>query len=768
MNSDWIQAFVSGGVHRGSDTSPAGGGPSPASEGPGTTRRDFLKTAAAGLVVGVYLPGLVRVGRGGIAEAAPTGAGVPLDATDALFEPNAFVRIAPDDTVTVLVKHIEFGQGPFTGLTTLVAEELDADWSQMRAKAAPADVTKYANTLFGIQGTGGSTAMANSWEQMRRAGATARAMLVEAAARRWDVPAAGITVAAGVVRHAASGREARFGELAAEAAELPVPTEVRLKDPSEFGLIGTEVPKLDTAEKTTGAARFTIDVYREGMLTAAVLHPPRFGSKPASVDASAARRVPGVVDVQAIPQGVAIYARDTWSAFQGREALEAAWDESGAETRSSRELFELYRKTVETPGAPATSRGDAAGAIAGSGAALDVVYQFPFLAHAPMETLDAVAVRGPDGVDVWMGSQLQTGDQQAFAEVLGLEMGEVRIHTQFAGGSFGRRAQPDSGFAREAAEVLARAEPGTPVKLVWSREDDIRGGRYRPLTVHRLRGGVDDRGEIVGWEQTIATQSIVKGSPFEAMIQNGIDPTSVEGAADLPYAIPNLSVTLHTMEVGVPILWWRSVGHTHTAYTVETFLDELLEAGGKDSVEGRLALLGKAPREAGVLRAVAELADWGSPVPESRARGVAVHKSFNSYVAQVAEVSRGRDGLPKVHRVWCAVDCGVAVNPNVITAQMESGIGFGLGAVLYDEITLEEGGTVREGNFHDYRAIRIDAMPKVEVRVLRSSEPPTGVGEPGVPPIGPAVANAWRKLTGEAVRRLPFTAHRDGAGSAAS
>jgi isoquinoline 1-oxidoreductase beta subunit len=665
----------------------------------------------------------------------------------------------------VLIKHIEFGQGPYTGLSTLVAEELDADWSQMRAEAAPADVSKYANTLFGIQATGGSTAIANSYEQMRRAGATARAMLVAAAAAEWGVPAGEIEVSRGVVRHPGTGRESGFGALAERAAGLAVPEDVRLKDPSEFRLIGTEVPRLDTARKTTGEARFTIDIHHDGMLTAAVAHPPRFGAVVGSVDASRALRVPGVVDVQQIPSGVAVYARDTWSAFRGREALAVRWDESGAERRSSSELFDLYRRRTETAGAAvAASRGDAAGAIAGAARSLDAVYEFPFLAHAPMETLDAVAVRRADGVEVWMGSQLQTLDQAAFAEVLGFEPAQVRLHTELAGGSFGRRAQPDAGFAREAAEVLARAEPGTPVKLVWSREDDIRGGRYRPLAVHRLRGGVDAGGDLVGWEQTIATQSIFAGSPFEAMIRDGVDPSSVEGAADMPYAVPNLSVDLHTMETGVPILWWRSVGHTHTAYAVETFLDELLEAGGRDPVEGRLALLGDAPREAGVLRAVAELSDWGGAPPEGRARGVAVHKSFESYVAQVAEVSRGEAGLPRVHRVWCAVDCGVAVNPNVITMQMESGIGFGLGAVLFDEITLEEGGTVRERNFDGYRSLRIPEMPEVEVRILPSTEAPTGVGEPGVPPIGPAVANAWRKLTGESVRRLPFTAHRDRAG----
>ena len=726
-------------------------------------RREFLKTAATGLIVGAYLPTFVRGARAeetGVSAAARLDAGASGLGGRQAFAPNAFVRIAPDDTVTVIVKHIEFGQGPYTGLSTLVAEELDADWSQMRAESAPADVTRYANSLFGVQGTGGSTAIANSYEQMRRAGATARAMLVAAAAAEWAVPAGEIAVSAGVVRHAVSGREARFGELADAASRLPVPEDVPLKDPSEFRLIGTELPKLDTPDKTTGAARFTMDIYRDGMQTVAVAHPPRFGSAVGSLDDAAARRVRGVIDVRAIPSGVAVYARDTWSAFKGREALAIEWDEAAAETRSSEALFELYRTTTESAGAPAQTRGDAAAALAGAASVLEAVYEFPFLAHAPMEPLDAVAVRDAEGVEVWMGSQVQTLDQGAFAEVLGVAPEQVRIHTQLAGGSFGRRAQGAADFAREVAHALAAVPAGTPIKLVWSREDDIRGGRYRPLTVHRVRGAVNARG-IAGWEHTIATQSIFAGSPFESMVQDGIDPSSVEGVVDTPYALPHLSVTLHTMENGVPILWWRSVGHTHTAYVMETFLDELLEADGKDPVEGRLALLRNSPRHAGVLRAAAELAGWGGPVPAGRARGVAVHKSFESYVAQVAEVSRGGDGLPRVHHVWCAVDCGVAVNPNIITAQMESGIGYGLGAILYDEITLEEGGTVRQRNFDRYRSIRIDEMPAVDVRVIRSTEPPTGVGEPGLPPIGPAVANAWRALTGESVRRLPFTAHRD-------
>lgn len=715
------------------------------------SRRDFLRHSAmagAGLVIGVHLPRVSRAQSGAASVIQGDGEGV--------FAPNAFIRIAPDDTVTVLSKHIEFGQGPYTGLATLVAEELDADWSQMRAESAPARVDLYKNLAFGMQGTGGSTAMANSYEQMRRAGAAARAMLVAAAAAEWGVPADGITVEQGVVIHEASGRTVRFGELAGRAAATSVPENVTLKSPEAFRLIGKRLPKLDSRIKSTGEAVFTFDVTRPGMLTVLVAHPSRFGARVKSVDDTAARQIKGIVDVKTIPAGVAVYGRSFWAAKKGRDVLEIEWDESGTESRSSSDIVAAYRKLAQSPGTPAASRGDVESGLAGAAATLEAEYEFPYLAHAPMEPLDCVIELNEGRCEAWLGSQLQTVDQQTIGDVLGMQPDQVTINTMLAGGSFGRRAQPDSGFAREAAEALKALGPNAPpIKLVWTREDDIRGGRYRPIYVHRLRGGLDDRGEIVAWEQVIVGQSIVAGSPFAGMIQEGIDPTSVEGARDLPYSVPNLSVSLHSPEVGVPVLWWRSVGHTHTGFATEAFLDELLARAGRDPVEGRLALLKEHPRHAGVLRAVAKLADWGAPLPDGRARGVAVHKSFNSYVAEIAEVSRDDNGYPRVHKVWCAVDCGVAVNPNVITAQMEGGIGYGLGAALFDEITLEDGRVV-QSNFHNYRSLGIDEMPEIEVTIVRSAESPTGVGEPGVPPIAPAVANAWAALTGERVRRLPF------------
>jgi isoquinoline 1-oxidoreductase beta subunit len=721
----------------------------------GVSRRSFLRVlggTGVGLVVGVGMDIDAAAQSSGAASVIRSSGGTPtVDAT-------GFVTIAPDNTVTVLVKHVEMGQGPYTGLATLVAEELDADWSQMRAEAAPSDPDKYKNLAFGIQGTGGSTAIANSYEQMRRAGATARALLVAAAAESWNVPPSQVTVSRGVLSHPSSGRKATFGELAERAAGQPAPQDVKLKDPSRFTLIGkTTTSRLDTAAKSTGQAIFTIDVQRPDMLTVLVAHPPHFGGRAAQVDDAAARKVNGVVDVRAIPQGVAVYADSFWAAKKGRDALQVRWDDAGTEHRSTEQLLAQYRGAAAAPDVVAIDRGQARRVLEQPGGrVLEAEYVFPYLAHAPMEPLDCAIELKAGRCQAWYGCQMQTIDHQAIAKVLGLTADRVQIHTVLAGGSFGRRAQPGGDLAAEAAEALKALGRDAAIKLLWTREDDMRGGRYRPFLLHRARGKLDATGNIAAWDHVIVGQSIIKGSPFEAMMTDGLDPTTAEGLSDLPYALPNLRVTARTMEVGVPVLWWRSVGHTHTAYAAETFLDELLATAGRDPVQGRLVLLKDQPRHAGVLREVARLAGWkGAKAGNGRARGVAVHKSFDSYVAQIAEVSRGADGMPKVEKVWCAVDCGVPVNPDVIRAQMEGGIGFGLGAVLFDEITLLEG-RVQQGNFNDYRMIRIHEMPQVQVSVIASTQKPTGVGEPGVPPIGPAVANAWRALTGESVRHLPF------------
>ena len=706
------------------------------------TRRRFLQsTALAGatLLIGFRL------------DPRPA-----LAAGDAL-EPNAFVRIAPDNIVTIIGKHIEMGQGSYTGLATILAEELDADWAQVRVEPAPADAERYNNLLWGpMQGTGGSTAMANSWEQLRQAGATARAMLVEAAAKDWGVPASEITVDRGVVSHAPSGRQATFGELVPKAKGLTPPTQAPLKDPKDWKLVGKRLPRVDGRAKTDGSAQFTMDVKLPGMLTALIARPPRFGATVKSFDATPARQVKGVTHVVPVPSGVAVVATSFWAARKGREALRVTWDESRAETRGSDELYVAYRALARRPGKSARREGDAASALRGAAKVFEAVYEFPYLAHAPMEPLDAVVRLAPDECEMWAGSQIPTVDQQVVARIVGLPPAKVRINTMLAGGSFGRRATPNGDVAGEAAAVAKAVGGGAPVKLVWTREDDLQGGRYRPLYVHRLRAGLDARGNIVAWEQRIVGQSILKGTPFEpVMVKNGVDQTSVEGASSLPYAVPNLSVELHTTDVGVPVLWWRSVGSTHTAFSTETFLDELAHAAGRDPLEVRRALLLKHPRHLATLDLAAEKAGYRNPLPAGRARGIAVHESFNSVVAQIAEVSLRPDGLPKVERVTCAVDCGTAINPDVVRAQMEGGIGYGLAAAMWSEITIVKG-RVQERNFDGYRPLRIDEMPAVEVHIVSTGAAPTGVGEPGVPPIAPAVANALFHLTGRRVRRLPF------------
>ena len=702
------------------------------------TRRSFL-AGAASLVIAATLPRPARA-----------------DGAGQVLTPNAFVRVAPDSTVTVLVKHSEFGQGTWTGLTTMVAEELDADWSQMRAENAPANVELYASSIFGVQGTGGSTATPGSWLPMRQAGAAARAMIVEAAARTWGVPVDDIAVRAGVVSHAASGRSASFGDLVQEATRSVPPNEPRLKTPDRFVLIGRNVPRIDAPEKSNGTARYGIDLFEDGLLTVAVARPPRFGATLLSFDPSSALAMPGVRRVERIPSGVAVYADDTWAAFQGREALETVWDDSNAETRSSDEMMRVWAQAARSGGTVAEDRGDVAAALNEAAEVLEAEYHFPFLAHAALEPLNGVISLAEDRAEFWMGSQWQTSDQNAAAEVLGLTPDQVAINTMLTGGSFGRRTTQDNHFAAELSHVARAAGTGS-YKLIWSREDEMRGGYYRPLTAHYLQGGLNAKGEIIAWRNNVATQSLLAGSAFEQFVVDGIDGSSIEGSRDLPYTLPNSQVTLSTMESSVPVLWWRAVGHTHTAYATETFLDELLERGGKDRVQGRLdLLLQDRTRDRGVLERVAEIAGWQGPdAGNGLARGVALHKSFNSYVAMIADVS-DEGGQPRVHRVWVAVDCGIAVNPAIIEAQISGGLGFGLSAALFEEVRLLDGGEVETSNYDRYRILRQSEMPEVTVSIVESMESPTGIGEPGTPPVAPAVGNAWRALTGQTPRRLPF------------
>ena len=705
------------------------------------SRRSFIGGGAA-LVIGLSLPGRAR----GAASAA--------GATAPRLEANAFVRIGQDDLVTIVIKHIEFGQGAATGLATIVADELDADWAQVRIEFAPNNDALYKNLAFGTMATGGSSGMRNSWMQMRNAGAAARAMLVEAAAKRWRVPAETIEVSRGVV--SAPGRSARFGELVGDAATLTPPASPRLKTPDQFTLIGKEIPRLDSRIKCDGTAEFTLDVALPGMVHAAILHPPAFGGKVARIDDTAALASPGVLAVKPVPQGVAVFAKSFYEALKGRSALDVQWDLAAAETRSTEQIFAAAEMLARTPGKIIEQSGDVDAGFAQAAHRLEATYRFPYLAHAPMEPLDAVMQVKDGDLDVWMGAQFQVMDTKAIAQAVGVAPDRARLHERYAGGSFGRRATMALDFAREAGAVCKAWGGSEPVKFVWTRENDIMGGFYRPQMVHRLRGAIDADGKISCWDQTVAGQSFVLGSPMGAAAEKrGYDDSMLEGSSDLAYRLGAHRLGVQVLKCGVPTNFWRSVGFSHNSYVVETFLDELLALGGRDAVQGRLELI-EDPRLRGVIERVTATSGYGRRLPEGHAFGVASVKSFKSYVAQIVEVSVGADGLPVVHKVWCAVDCGVPINPGVIRAQIEGGIGFALGHVLYAEIEMTEGGLVAQRNFDRYRSLRIGEMPDVEVAIIDSSIDPTGIGEPGVPPLGPAVANAWRRLTGYRVRRLPF------------
>ena len=719
---------------------------------PELTRRQFLQLtslAGSGLTLGIMLPGC----------GSQPGAG---SAAGPLTMP--FVRVAPDNTVTVISKHLEAGQGVWTGLPAIVAEELDASWAQIRVESAPAEVPTYQNLAFVPMGahaqlTGGSTAVANSWQQLREAGATARAMLVAAAAARWGVPATDITVSEGVVSHAGTGRKATLGELAGAAAKLPVPANVPLKNPTDFKIVGNEkLPRLDARAKSTGKQQFAIDVMLPEMMTAVVMRPPRFGARASSFDASKAKAVAGVVDVVQIPRGVAVVGRDMWSAKKGREALTVTWDESDAEKRGTTELMKEYRALGRGKEALTVKEvGDADAALAHAVKRVEGEFEFPYLAHATMEPLTAVCRLSPDKCEIWAGCQFQTGDQAAAAAAVGLKPEQVTINTLAAGGTFGRRATPDSDYVSEVASIAKATGGKYPVRLIWTREDDITGGRYRPLNYHRITAGLGKDGKVA-YGQRIVGQSILIGTPFESvLVKNGIDPTATGGSAAEQYDLDHAHVSWTPSKVGVPVLWWRSVEHTHMAFSKEVMIDELAQAAGEDPVAFRLKLLGTHPRHVGALKLAAEKAGWDKPFPKEkgRGRGVAVHESFGSVVAQVAEVTVSGNKIT-VDRVVCAVDCGIAVTPDVVKAQMQSGIGYGLSAALYGKITLTDG-HVDQTNFHQYQVLRINDMPRaVEVHIVPSRNPPSGVGEPGVPPIAPAVANAVRAATGTRLRTLPF------------
>lgn len=710
-----------------------------------TTRRRFLQVSAlagGGFVLGVSLPNVVR----GAAAGAGGADGSPL---------TAFLRVHEDGRIVFVSPNVEMGQGIFTSHAMIVAEELDADIERFEAQHCPVDPV-YNNPFFGVIGTGGSTSTAAFWLPLRKAGASARAMLLAAAAERLGVPATRLRAERGRVI-APGGVSLSYGELATAAAKQAAPEDPDLKDPSEFRIIGTSTRRLEGPEKVTGRATFGIDFRLPGMLTAVVRRPPVFGGASRAVrNEDDVLALPGVRKVKTIPSGVAVLADTYWQAKRACDRLEVDWDDGPDAGFSTEKLYARFEELSRSPGMVAEDEGDAEARLARRGEdSVAATFSVPYLAHAPMEPLNATARVQEGEAEVWAGTYFQTVDRGNVARRLGLDPERVRIHALLAGGAFGRRATADSDFIMDAVEA-ARGED-VPVKVVWAREDDIRGGKYRPLAVHRVEASLGEDGFPEAWRQRVVTQSILAGTPFEqALVHDGIDHTSVEGAAGMPYAVPHRRVELHSPELGITRLWWRSVGHTHTAFAGEHFLDILARRAGKDPLAYRRKLLeGGDPRLLRVLELATEKAGWGKKLPEGHAHGLALRKSFSSYVCQVFECSLSADGIPLTHRVTCAVDVGIAVNPWNIEQQVQGSVAYAMTAALYGTIDIEDG-RVRQGNFHDYRILRMHEMPRVEVHVVPSAEPPTGIGEPAVPPVAPAMANARLALSGEATYRLPF------------
>jgi isoquinoline 1-oxidoreductase beta subunit len=670
---------------------------------------------------------------------------------DTVFAPNAYLRIGSDNSIKILLAHVEMGQGVWTTLPMLIAEELDCDWDKIQVEHAP-PAQPYLHTVFGLQITGGSSSTWSEFDRYRTAGATARVQLVQAAAQKFGVPATDCHTEKGYV--IAGNKKASYGELADAAGKLAAPTAVTLKDPKDWKRIGKPTKRLDAKNKILGQAVFGMDVHFDGMLTAVVAHAPVFGGKVKSVDDKDTKAIKGVRQVVQVPNGVAVIADHFWAAKQGRDSLKIEWDLGPNAGMNSTAQWEQYRTLAKTKGNTATQKGDAIKALASSSKKIEAEYTLPYLAHAPMEPLNCTVKLSKDGCEIWTGTQMPGLEQGAAASILGLKPEQVKVNTVFLGGGFGRRATPAADFVSEAVHI-AKAS-GKFIKMVWTREDDIRGGYYRPAFLHHVRVGLDSKGMPAAWNHSIVGQSIMAGTFFEATIQNGIDSTSVEGVSDSPYLaeIANHNVELHSPKSAIPVLWWRSVGHTHTAFVMETLIDRLATAAGKDPVAYRRQLLQKHPRHLAALNLAAEKSGWSKPLPAGRYRGIAVHESFGSYVAQVAEISITKGKL-QVHKVTCAIDCGLAVNPDGVKSQMEGCIIFGLTALLYGEITLDKG-QVKQTNFHNYKMARMNETPLTEVYIVDSTEKMGGAGEPGVPPVAPAIANAIFAATGKPILRLPL------------
>jgi isoquinoline 1-oxidoreductase beta subunit len=698
-------------------------------------RRSFLKTSAAGtagLLIGFYFPGEMET------VAAATGAPVVL---------NAWIHVGTDDLVTILIDKSEMGQSILTGLAMIAADELDCDWKKVRTEFAPAGKV-YFNPRFGAQGTGGSSGTPTSWDPLRKASATARTLLLEAAAQKWGVASSECSAENSTILHAATKRRLTYGSLAEAAAKLPVPQNLALKTPDQYRLIGKPTKRLDTPQKVNGSAQYGIDVRLPGMLYAVVARCPVFAGKVASFDAVKAKAIPGVKDVIQISSGVAVIADNTWTAMQGRRALDVQWDEGPNAKLTSAAISKQLADAAAQPGPVARKEGDVNAGLASAATKVEIDYEVPFLAHATMEPQNCTAHVRTDRCDVWAPTQAQTSSQATAARITGLGTDSVFIHTTFLGGGFGRRFEAD--FIGEAVEVSKAMN--APVKVTWSREDDMQHDYYRMVSHARCTAGLDADGWPVVWSSRVSSPSLL--ARFGPLKDN-FDHRSVESLDSVPYAIPNILVDYQLVNTGVPIGFWRSVGASQNGFFLESFMDEIATAGKKDPYELRRRLLSKSPRHLAVLETAAQNAGWGKPLPAGRFRGIALVSSYDGYVAQVIEISVNRqERTLKVHRVVCALDCGRIVNPSSIDAQARSSIVYGLTAALYSAITIDRG-RVQQNNFNDYKMLRCDEMPDVEVHIIPSELPPTGAGEFVVPPVAPALCNAIFAATGRRVRRLP-------------
>lgn len=717
-------------------------------------RRHFLiglGVVGVGTAAGIYvMPKFLQSREGAGAGAAAADGKPPFE-----FRPHAFVKIASDDTITVIIGKSEMGQGIYTGLPMLLAEDLDVAPKRIKVEFAGVDPA-FNHPFMPMQFTGGSMSTMTLYEPMRKVGATARQMLLAAAAAQWKVDAAQLRTEDGVVTD--GSRRASYGALAEAAAAMPVPTNPPLKDRKDFKYVGKSQHRLDSPAKVTGKATFGIDVQLPDMLVAAVAHAPAFGARVKSVDDSAARAVSGVVDVRQVPSGVAVYGEHTWAAIKGRDALKIEWDLAPASKLSTPKQLEAYRQLVKAGKlARVKDEGDVDAALKGAAKSFDVEYQMPYLAHACMEPMNATALVKDGKCEMWAGTQGQSQDAQMVAKALGLAPTDVAIHTVFLGGGFGRRASTGSDFMIEAAQVAQALGRAVPVKLFWSREDDMHAGYFRPFTVNRVRGGVDAAGKAVALHHVTVGNSVFEVSPLKPMIvKNGVDPTQMEGSAETPYEIPNRRHESLIVTEAVPTQFWRSVGHSHNGFIVNGAIDELAALAGRDPYELRRELLAQHPRHLAVLEKAATAANWGKPLPAGHFHGIALQESFGSIVAQVVEASVADGKTVKVHRVTAAVDCGFAVNPQQVEAQIQSAVVYGMSMALYGEITLENG-AVQQGNFDTYPVVRLEEVPPIDVHIVENGGPLGGIGEPGLPPFAPALAGAIFAATGKRIRRLPLS-----------